>query len=95
MLSLILNSNPIVPFEQKLWHIRCPNAGYQPNGQAPISSTDKSLKPQVRANGIDVTTFSPPRRLETDEIPLVINDFRVAARNAIEAGKNLLTFYNL
>uniref|UniRef100_A0A0D9W5F5 NADH:flavin oxidoreductase/NADH oxidase N-terminal domain-containing protein n=1 Tax=Leersia perrieri TaxID=77586 RepID=A0A0D9W5F5_9ORYZ len=59
---------------------------FQPNGQAPISSTNKSIKPVVRANGIDVATFSTPRRLETDEIPLVVNDFRVAARNAIEAG---------
>ncbi|RLM65068.1 MADS-box transcription factor 26-like [Panicum miliaceum] len=58
---------------------------FQPNGQAPISSTDKPLKPQVRANGVDVATFTPPRRLETDEIPSIISDFRVAARNAIEA----------
>lgn len=28
----------------------------------------------------------PPRRLLTDEIPSVIDDFRVAARNAMEAG---------
>ncbi|KAF8714827.1 hypothetical protein HU200_027359 [Digitaria exilis] len=59
---------------------------FQPNGQAPISSTDKSVKPQVRANGIDIATFSTPRRLETHEIPLVINDFKIAAKNAIEAG---------
>jgi 12-oxophytodienoic acid reductase len=41
----------------------------------------------VRANGIDIVSFSAPKRLETHEIPLVINDFKVAARNAIEAGK--------
>jgi 12-oxophytodienoic acid reductase len=41
----------------------------------------------LRANGIDVATVSTPRRLETDEIPSIIDDFRVAARNAIEAGK--------
>jgi hypothetical protein len=45
----------------------------------------------VRANGIDIVTFSAPKRLETHEIPLVINDFKVAARNAIEAGKCLST----
>ncbi|RWR87002.1 putative 12-oxophytodienoate reductase 11 [Cinnamomum micranthum f. kanehirae] len=38
--------------------------GFQPNGQAPISSTDKG----------------------TDEIPQIVNDFKLAARNAIEAG---------
>ncbi|KAJ1271154.1 hypothetical protein BS78_06G107100 [Paspalum vaginatum] len=71
----------------QIWHVgRVSNSTFQPNGQAPISSTDKPLKPQVRGNGVDVPKFTPPRRLETDEIPLVINDFRVAARNAIEAG---------
>lgn len=46
------------------------------------------MKPQKRANGTDVAEFSPARRLSTEEIPLVVNDFRIAARNAIEAGKN-------
>ncbi|KAF7126407.1 hypothetical protein RHSIM_Rhsim11G0059200 [Rhododendron simsii] len=30
--------------------------------------------------------FSPPRRLRTDEIPLVVDDFRLAVKNAMEAG---------
>ena len=45
----------------------------------------------MRSNGIDIATFSTPRRLETHEIPLVINDFKVAARNVVEAGKCLST----
>ncbi|KAF8411937.1 hypothetical protein HHK36_004495 [Tetracentron sinense] len=60
---------------------RVSNYGFQPNGQAPISCTDKTLTPQI-----DVAQFSTPRRLRTDEIPQVVNDFRIAARNAIEAG---------
>lgn len=64
--------------------------GFQPNGQAPISSSDKLLFPQVRANGIDVAQFTPPRRLRTDEIPQIVNYFRLAARNAIEAGKSYI-----
>ncbi|KAI3499204.1 hypothetical protein L1887_34997 [Cichorium endivia] len=60
--------------------------GLQPNGQAPISSSDKQLCPQPRSNGIDVAQFSCPRKLSIEEIPLIVNDFRVAARNAIEAG---------
>ncbi|KAJ0025861.1 hypothetical protein Pint_07486 [Pistacia integerrima] len=68
----------------QIWHAgRVSNRGLQPNGQAPISSTDKALTPQ--ANGVDVAQFTPPRRLRTDEIPQIVNDFRVAARNAIEA----------
>ncbi|XP_059651134.1 12-oxophytodienoate reductase 1-like isoform X2 [Cornus florida] len=45
------------------------------NGQGTISCTDKP-----------VAQFSPPRRLTTDEIPQVVNDFKLAARNAMEAG---------
>ncbi|GMP78995.1 hypothetical protein CsSME_00034716 [Camellia sinensis var. sinensis] len=60
---------------------------YQPNGQAPISCTEVSFSLQIQANGIDGSQFSPPRKLRTDEIPLVFfNDFRLAAKNAIEAG---------
>nr|CAD1842180.1 unnamed protein product [Ananas comosus var. bracteatus] len=56
-----------------------------PNGQAPISSTDKQLAPQDIQDG-GVITSSSSRRLRSDEIPGVVNDFRLAARNAIEAG---------
>ncbi|KAF5942127.1 hypothetical protein HYC85_019769 [Camellia sinensis] len=71
----------------QIWHVgRVSNQGFQPNGQAPISSIDKSLAPQIRANGVDVAQFSPPRKLRTDEIPAIVNDFRLAARNAMEAG---------
>ncbi|TXG65617.1 hypothetical protein EZV62_006892 [Acer yangbiense] len=71
----------------QLWHVgRVSNQDFQPNGQAPISSTDKSLAPQVRTKGAVFGQFTPPRRLRTDEIPQIVNDFRLAARNAIEAG---------
>jgi 12-oxophytodienoic acid reductase len=48
----------------------------------PVSSTDKPLTPSN-----DAEKITPPRRLRTDEIPQIVNDFRLAARNAIEAGK--------
>ncbi|XP_034676143.1 putative 12-oxophytodienoate reductase 11 [Vitis riparia] len=71
----------------QIWHVgRVSNTDFQPSGQAPISCTDKPLTPQISINGIDVDQFSPPRRLTTDEIPQVVKDFRLAARNAIEAG---------
>ncbi|KAG2710144.1 hypothetical protein I3760_04G011800 [Carya illinoinensis] len=71
----------------QIWHVgRVSNQGFQPNGQAPISSTDKPFTPQIRSTGIDVAQFTPPRRLRTDEIPGIVNDFRLAARNAIAAG---------
>uniref|UniRef100_A0A803MS63 NADH:flavin oxidoreductase/NADH oxidase N-terminal domain-containing protein n=1 Tax=Chenopodium quinoa TaxID=63459 RepID=A0A803MS63_CHEQI len=65
----------------QIWHVgRVSNEGYQPNGQAPISCTDKRL------TTVEAEEYSTPRRLTTDEIPLVVNYFRLAARNAIEAG---------
>ncbi|KAK6914540.1 NADH:flavin oxidoreductase/NADH oxidase, N-terminal [Dillenia turbinata] len=71
----------------QIWHVgRVSNSGFQPNGRPPISSTNKALTPQIRSNGIDVAEFTPPRRLRTEEIPQIVNDFRVAARNAMEAG---------
>ncbi|KAJ1704225.1 hypothetical protein LUZ63_004004 [Rhynchospora breviuscula] len=70
----------------QIWHAgRVSNYDYQPNGQAPISSTDKQIPPQTLPDG-SVSEHSPPRMLRTDEIPDIVNDFRLAARNAIEAG---------
>ncbi|KAH7425507.1 hypothetical protein KP509_11G058100 [Ceratopteris richardii] len=37
-------------------------------------------------SGTEYDDYSQPRALETEEIPLVVNDFRLAARNAIAAG---------
>ncbi|CAI9115104.1 OLC1v1015938C1 [Oldenlandia corymbosa var. corymbosa] len=71
----------------QIWHSgRVSTYDYQPNGEAPISSTDKPLKLQLRAGGIELNAYSPPRRLKAKEIPEVVNDFKVAAMNAIEAG---------
>ncbi|XP_078176790.1 putative 12-oxophytodienoate reductase 11 [Carex rostrata] len=70
----------------QIWHCgRVSHYKYQPNGQAPISSTDKQIPPQTQHDGT-VEEYSPPRVLKTEEIPDIVNDFRLAARNAIEAG---------
>ncbi|GAB2275567.1 hypothetical protein Dimus_010326, partial [Dionaea muscipula] len=57
----------------------------QPHGQAPISCTDKPLTHQLRSNGLEMAYFSQPRRLMTDEVSSIVNDFRLAAQNAIKA----------
>ena len=57
-------------------------AELQPDGQAPISSTDRQISPDPES----WTVYSKPRRLGTEEIRGVVDDFRRAARNAIEAG---------
>uniref|UniRef100_A0A0E0A6S4 NADH:flavin oxidoreductase/NADH oxidase N-terminal domain-containing protein n=1 Tax=Oryza glumipatula TaxID=40148 RepID=A0A0E0A6S4_9ORYZ len=69
-------------FFLQIWHVgRVSTTDFQPNGQAPISSTDKQITPDDSH-----MVYSKPRRLRTDEIPQIVDDFRVAARNAIEAG---------
>uniref|UniRef100_A0A0E0KR24 NADH:flavin oxidoreductase/NADH oxidase N-terminal domain-containing protein n=1 Tax=Oryza punctata TaxID=4537 RepID=A0A0E0KR24_ORYPU len=50
--------------------------------QEPISSTDKP----VEKNEASYMDFPVPRRLAVEEIPDIINHFRIAARNAIDAG---------
>ncbi|KAJ4790419.1 12-oxophytodienoate reductase-like protein [Rhynchospora pubera] len=70
----------------QIWHVgRASKYEFQPNGEAPISSTDKPITPLTLQDGT-IEAFSPPRRLTTREISKITNDFRLAARNAIEAG---------
>jgi len=71
----------------QIWHTgRASNYQFQPNGQAPVSSTDRPIAPAKSEDGLSVTTYPVPRRLAAEEIPAVVDDFRIAARNAIEAG---------
>ncbi|KAL6624634.1 hypothetical protein ACP70R_031955 [Stipagrostis hirtigluma subsp. patula] len=70
----------------QLWHVgRVSTYAFQPGGAAPVSSTDRGVAPQTSPDG-HVEEFSPPRRLAKEEIPGVVDDFRRAARNAVDAG---------
>ncbi|GKC81352.1 putative 12-oxophytodienoate reductase 11 [Tanacetum coccineum] len=61
--------------------------GFEPNaGKPPVSSAEKPCSPLVESTGEVLIEFVPPRRLDSDKIPLVANDFRIAAKNAMEAG---------
>ncbi|XP_047075557.1 12-oxophytodienoate reductase 1-like [Lolium rigidum] len=67
----------------QIWHVgRVSTNDFQPDGKAPISSTDKQITSDAEA-GI---AYSKPRRLQIEEIPPIVDDFKRAARNAIEAG---------
>ena len=63
---------------------------YQPNREPPISCTNKPVTPKKLSDTM-IKVYPSPRRLQTDEISHIVNDFKTAARNAIEAG----TFYFL
>lgn len=70
----------------QLWHVgRISHSSLLPDGAAPVSSTDTRANAKVFAREGFVDT-STPRALRDDELPGLIDDFRRAARNAIEAG---------
>ncbi|XP_078434173.1 putative 12-oxophytodienoate reductase 5 [Wolffia australiana] len=70
----------------QLWHVgRVSNNDFQPGGKDPISSTDRGVGSFVQYDDT-VSVYTPPRRLRADELPQIADDFRFAARNAIEAG---------
>ncbi|MDP9873927.1 alkene reductase [Agrobacterium tumefaciens] len=70
----------------QLWHVgRISHVDLQPNGGAPVapSAIRAEVKTFVNNGFVDV---SEPRALELEELAGIINDFRKAAANAIEAG---------
>lgn len=70
----------------QLWHVgRVSHRSLQPGGAAPLapSAIRAETKTYVNNGFADV---DEPRALETDEIPGIVEDFRLAAANAIRAG---------
>lgn len=76
----------------QIWHVgRMSHTSLMPGGQAPWGVTDEqAVSSDVFAHGSDgKLTFvraSKPRKLETSEIPGLLNDFKIAFKNAYEAG---------
>ncbi|MDF2373710.1 MAG: alkene reductase [Rhizobiaceae bacterium] len=70
----------------QLWHVgRISHTSLQPGGKAPVAPSAIAAK----AKTFDGTAFvdtSVPRALETDEIAAIVDAYRQAALNAIEAG---------
>ncbi|KAG8376218.1 hypothetical protein BUALT_Bualt09G0040200 [Buddleja alternifolia] len=73
----------------QLWHVgRASHPALQPGGIAPISSTDKPISKRWRVLLPDGSygVYPKPRKLDTSEIHEVVEHYRQAAINAIEAG---------
>jgi N-ethylmaleimide reductase len=70
----------------QLWHVgRVSHPSLQPGGALPVAPS--AIRP--KATSYTDEGFQPcvtPRALSTDEIPLVIEQYRQAARNALAAG---------
>jgi N-ethylmaleimide reductase len=70
----------------QLWHVgRISHVSLLPDGSAPVSSTNKPANGKTFIQG-GFAQVSEPRALRTDELPGLVDDYRRAARNAINAG---------
>ncbi|KAH6779143.1 oxophytodienoate-reductase 3 [Perilla frutescens var. hirtella] len=73
----------------QLWHVgRASHPELQAGGVAPISSTDKPISKRWRVLLPDgrYEIYPTPRKLEAYELPDLVQQYRQAAINAIEAG---------
>lgn len=70
----------------QLWHVgRVSHSSLLPDGAAPVSSSNQpSPAMTFTRNGFELV--SPARALRDAEIPALIEDYRKAARNAMDAG---------
>lgn len=73
----------------QLWHVgRASHPALQPDGIAPISCTDKPISERWKVQLPDGSSqiYPKPRKLETYEVPELVQQFRQAAMNASLAG---------
>lgn len=70
----------------QLWHVgRISHVSLLPGGQRPVSSTGRTaIASTFTAKGFEAV--SAPRALRTNEMPRLVEDFRQAAKNAMDAG---------
>lgn len=70
----------------QLWHVgRVSHMALQPGGGAPVAPSAIRAETKTFVDGAFVDT-SEPRALSLDELPGIVEDYRRAASNAIEAG---------
>ncbi|BAY45519.1 NADH:flavin oxidoreductase/NADH oxidase [Scytonema sp. HK-05] len=75
------------PFFLQLWHMgRASHSSFQENGQLPVSASAVKLNGDYIHTPIGKQPYETPRALETNEIPLVVEDYRRAAQRAKDAG---------
>src|SRR3977135_395550 len=73
----------------QLWHVgRVSHSSFQPGGVLPVAPSAVPISADLKTMTADgkVVSYETPRALETDEIAGVVDSFRQAARNALNAG---------
>ncbi|MCH8181100.1 MAG: alkene reductase [Proteobacteria bacterium] len=71
----------------QLWHTgRMSHTAFQPGEKAPVAPSAVRANAKTYIPGAGYVDTSEPRALDAAEIPGIVDDFRTAARHAIEAG---------
>jgi N-ethylmaleimide reductase len=73
----------------QLWHVgRVSHSSFQPGGVLPVAPSAVAISSEFKAMTADgkVVDYETPRALETGEVPLMVDAYRQAARNALAAG---------
>jgi N-ethylmaleimide reductase len=73
----------------QLWHVgRVSHSSFQPGGALPVAPSAVPISVEFKGMTADgkVVPYETPHALETSEIPGVIDSYRQAAKNALEAG---------
>ncbi|GAB5496658.1 MAG: alkene reductase [Phycisphaerales bacterium] len=72
----------------QLWHVgRISHNDLQPGGQSPVAPSAIQAESQTFTTAESgMVTVSKPRALETDELPGIVEQFRLGAENAKKAG---------
>ena len=82
----------------QLWHVgRVSHSSLQPDGQAPVSASDRPYENKTTLKDENGKVYrvpcSTPRALRTEEIPRLLEDYRHATRCAREAGFDMVEIH--
>jgi N-ethylmaleimide reductase len=73
----------------QLWHVgRVSHSSFQPGGALPVAPSAVAISAEFKASTADGkgVPYETPRALETDEIPVIVEAYKQAARHALAAG---------
>ncbi len=75
------------PIFLQLWHCgRASHSSFQENGQLPVSASAIKINDDYIHTPIGKQPYETPRPLETEEVPMVVEDYRRATERAKMAG---------
>lgn len=75
------------PIFLQLWHCgRASHSSFHPDGKLPVAPSAIKINGDAIHTPTGKQVHETPRALETDEIPLIVEDYRLAAERAKKAG---------